>query len=45
MLKYCIALNSDLAQEISKIIDYINLDTFLTDDYNNLILKIKIILI
>lgn len=41
MLKYDIALNPDLSDEISKIIDYINVDTFTAEDYNDLILKLK----
>lgn len=41
MLKYDIALNPDLSDEISKIIDYINVDTFTAEDYNTLILKLK----
>ena len=41
MLKYDIALNPNLSDEISKIIDYINVDTFTAEDYNDLILKLK----
>ena len=41
MLKYDIALNPDLSDEISKIIDYINVDIFKAEDYNDLILKLK----
>ena len=41
MLKYDIVLNPDLSDEISKIIDYINVDTFTAEDYNDLILKLK----
>lgn len=41
MLKYDIALNPDLSDEISKIIDYIDVDTFTAEDYNDLILKLK----
>lgn len=41
MLKYDIALNPDLSDEISKIIDYINVDTFTAEDYNDLILKLN----
>ena len=41
MLKYDIVLNPDLSDEISKIIDYIDVDTFTAEDYNDLILKLK----
>ena len=41
MLKYDIAFNPDLSDEISKIIDYINVDIFKAEDYNDLILKLK----
>lgn len=41
MLKYDIALNPDLSDEIFKIIDYINVETFTAEDYNDLILKLK----
>lgn len=41
MLKYDIALNPDLSDEISEIIDYIDVETFTAEDYNDLILKLK----
>ena len=44
MLKYDIALNPNLSDEISKIIDYINVDTFTAEDYNDLILKYNTLL-
>mgnify|MGYP004531923973 FL=1 len=41
MLKYDIALNPLLAEEIVEIIDSIDIETFTAEDYNKLIIKLK----